>query len=228
MWNEPNLAREWGGRPPNAGEYVALLKTAYRRVKQADPNAMIVSAGLSPTTASGAIATPDMDFLRQIYALGAKSYFDALGAHAAGFKAPPEMSPDEVAYNATYNHGEPGAGRIYCFRHVEDLRRIMVENGDADKQVVILEFGWTIDPRPDSPYYWHSVLDEQVQADYFVRAYQWARANWSPWIGLMSLIYIADPDWTEANEQYWWAISVPGYPDFRPRPAYVGLKAMPK
>jgi hypothetical protein len=45
---------------------------------------------------------------------------------------------------------------------------------------------------------------------------------------LMSLIYIADPDWTEADEQYWWAISEPGYPDFRPRPAYLRLKAMPK
>jgi hypothetical protein len=44
----------------------------------------------------------------------------------------------------------------------------------------------------------------------------------------MNLIYITDPDWTEANEQYWWAISVPGYPDFRPRPAYLKLKAMAK
>jgi len=228
VWNEPNLAREWGGRPPNAAQYVEMLKIAYMRIKQADPSAMVVSAGLAPTTASGAIATPDMDFLRQVYALGAKNYFDALGAHGAGYKAPPEMSPDEVAYNSNYNHGEPGVGRIYCFRHVEDLRRIMVENGDADKQVVLLEFGWTIDPRPGSDWYWHSVLDEQLQGDYLVRAYQWAKNNWSPWIGLMSLIYIADPDWTEANEQYWWAISVPGYPEFRPRPAYLKLKAMPK
>jgi len=228
VWNEPNLAREWGNRPPDAGQYVALLRVAYQRIKQADANAMVVSAGLSPTTASGAIASPDMTFLRQMYALGGKRYFDALGAHGAGFKAPPEMSPDDVANNAAYNHGEPVAGRVYCFRHVEDLRRIMVENGDSEKQVMVLEFGWTIDPRQDSPYYWHSVLDEQVQADYFVRAYQWARANWSPWIGLMSLIYIADPDWKETDEQYWWAISVPGYPDFRPRAAYTQLKAMQK
>ncbi|NIN65171.1 MAG: hypothetical protein GTO63_10820, partial [Anaerolineae bacterium] len=36
--------------------------------------------------------------------------------------------------------------RIYCFRHVEDLRQIMVGNGDGDKQIALLEFGWTSDP----------------------------------------------------------------------------------
>ncbi|MDI7276916.1 MAG: cellulase family glycosylhydrolase, partial [Anaerolineae bacterium] len=35
IWNEPNLSREWGGRPPNPAEYVRLLKVAYRRIKQA-------------------------------------------------------------------------------------------------------------------------------------------------------------------------------------------------
>ncbi len=228
VWNEPNLAREWADRRPNATQYVAMLREAYRRIKEADPNAMVVSAGLSPTTAWGDIATPDMQYLREIYAAGGAAYFDALGAHGAGFKAPPEMSPDEVAQNPAYNNGELGAGRVYCFRHVEDLRRIMVESGDANKQIALLEFGWTIDPRPDSPYHWHSILDPQLQADYFVRAYRWARENWSPWIGLMSLIYIADPDWTASDEQYWWAISEPGYPYFRARPAYTRLKDMPK
>jgi hypothetical protein len=110
---------------------------------------------------------------------------------------------------------------------VEDLRKIMVEAGDADKQVVVLEFGWTTDTRPDSPYRWHAVSEEE-QADYLVRAYQWAREHWRPWIGLMSLIYIANPDWTENDEQYWWAITYPSWPVPKVRPAYERLKAMPK
>jgi len=61
-----------------------------------------------------------------------------------------------------------------------------------------------------------------------VRAYQYAKEHWSPWIGLMSLIYIADPDWTEEDEQYWWAITYPDYPETRVRLAYEMLKAMPK
>jgi hypothetical protein len=228
IWNEPNLSREWGEKPPNPAEYTALLKIAYQRIKEADPNAMVISAGLTPTSRWDHVAVPDVEFLKGMYAAGAKPYFDVLGAHGAGYKAPPEIDPGVVAEHPVWgNPGDPSPverKRVYCFRHVEDLRQVMVENGDADKQVAILEFGWTSDPRPDSPYHWHSVSDEE-KADYFVRAYQYAKENWSPWIGLMSLIYVADSDWTEEDEQYWWSIT---YPDGRVHLAYEQLKAMPK
>jgi len=224
IWNEPNLAREWGNKAPNPAEYVALLKVAYRRIKEADPGAIVVTAGLTPTGTNDAQAMPDDVYLTRMYqAMGGTSegYFDALGAHAAGFKAPPETSPDEVAANK-----DLGGGRWFCFRRVEDLREIMVKYGDADKQIFILEFGWTSDPvHPE--YAWHKVTEQQ-KAEYLVRAYKYAKANWSPWIGLMSLIFIADPAWTEQHEQYWWSITYPGWPDFKPRPAYEALKAMAK
>ena len=44
----------------------------------------------------------------------------------------------------------------------------------------------------------------------------------------MSLIYVADPDWTEDAEQYWWAVTYPSYPETRVHLAYEQLKAMPK
>ncbi len=230
IWNEPNLSREWGDQPPNPAEYTALLKIGYQRIKEADPNAMVISAGLTPTSRWDHVAVPDVEFLKGMYAAGAKPYFDALGAHAAGYKAPPEADPGEVAEHPVWgNPGDPSPPelkRVYCFRHVEDLRQVMVEHGDADKQVAILEFGWTTDPIHPA-YAWHAVTEEQ-QADYLVRAYQYAEEHWSPWIGLMSLIYVADPDWTEENEQYWWAITYPSYPESRVRPAYEKLKAMPK
>ncbi len=224
VWNEPNLAREWGNRQPSAPDYVAMLKAAYAAIKKADPNAIVISAGLSPTTASGAIATPDVDYLKQMYAAGAEGYFDMLGVHAAGYKAPPEMSPDEIAKDPAYNHGEGAAGRIYGFRHVEDLRAVMVQSGDENKQVGVMEFGWTSDNRPDSPYLWHAV-SEQQKADYLTRAYQFAKKNWSPWIGIMSAIYISDPNWTKNDEQYYWSIT---NPDGTTRPAYDALKALIK
>ena len=231
IWNEPNLSREWGERPPNPAEYTALLKIGYQRIKEADPNAMVISAGLTPTSRWDHVAVPDVEFLRGMYAAGAKPYFDVLGAHGAGFKAPPEIDPGVVAEHPVWgNPGDPSSPelkRVYCFRHVEDLRQVMVENGDADKQVAVLEFGWTSDPRPDSPYHWHSVSNEE-KADYFVRAYQYAKEHWSPWVGLMSLIYVADPDWTEDAEQYWWAVTYPSYPETKVHLAYEQLKAMPK
>ena len=230
IWNEPNLAREWGDRPPNAAEYVELLKLAYRRIKAADPEAIVISAGLAPTTRWDDVAVPDTVYLQQMYDAGAAPFFDALGVHGAGFKVPPETDPALVATDPALNNSDPSSAefkRIYCFRHIEDMRQVMVENGDAAKQVAVLELGWTSDPRPDSTYHWYAVSEDE-KADYLVRAYLYARENWQPWIGLMSLIYITDHHWTPEHEQYWWAITGPGYPAAQLRPAYFRLKEMSK
>jgi hypothetical protein len=224
VWNEPNLAREWGGKLPDPGAYVKMLRPAYQAIKAADPNAMVISAGLSPTGTWNEESRPDDWYLESMYIAMGKSdrYFDVLGAHGAGYKSPPEQDPAQVAADPNL-----GGHRSFCFRRVEDLRAIMVKYGDANKQVALLEFGWTSDPRADSPYNWHMV-SEETKADYLMRAYQYAKQNWSPWIGLMSLIYVCDPDWKESNEQYWWSISYPGWPEFKPRPAYTTLRQMAK
>jgi hypothetical protein len=220
------LSREWCNHTPSAAAYVALLKASYAQIKSIDPNALIVSAGLTPTTQNDAKAVPDSTFVQQMYAaMNNKSagYYDALGVHAPGYKAPPEMSPDDVAKNAAYNHAEGAAGRIYDFRHVEDIRKLMVAHEDSAKQIVILEFGWTQDTVHPA-YSWFKV-DEQTQAKYIVGAYQYAKKNWSPWIGAMFVIYMANPDWTKDSEEYWWSID---QPDGTPRAAYVRIKAMQK
>ncbi len=230
IWNEPNLAREWCGKAPNAKEYTDMLRAAYTAIKAADPFAWIISAGLSPTTRNDNIARPDVYYLQDMYTAGAAKYFDMLGVHGAGFRASPEADPGEVARNPNLaNPGDFAAGvseelrRVYCFRHTEDLHAVMVKNGDTKKQVALLEFGWTSDTIHPS-YSWFAV-SEQTKADYLVRAYKYAYDNWQPWIGLMSLIYISDPTWTQADEQYWWAIT---NPDGTARAAYNALKAMQK
>ncbi|HTP07125.1 MAG TPA: beta-galactosidase [Anaerolineae bacterium] len=221
VWNEPNLAREWGNQPPNPAAYVELLKVCYQGIKSADPNALVISAGMATTGTSNNEAMPDDVFIEQMYQAGAAPYFDLLGVHAPGYKAPPEMSPDEVAQKPEY-----GGQRFFAFRHVEDIRQIMEKYGDSAKQIAILEMGWTTDPvHPE--YAWHAVTEQQ-QADYLVRAYQYAYEHWSPWIGLMSMLSLADPTWTENDEQYWWAISYPDWPQNRLRPAFNALKNMPK
>ena len=222
VWNEPNLAREWGGWVPDPVGYVELLRACYIGIKTADPDALVISAGLAPTGNGPPEAIPDMDYLIGMYEAGAAPYFDLLGVNAPGYKAPPEMSPDEVMANDRY-----GGQRFFCFRHVEDVREIMLRYDDGDKQVAVLEVGWTTDPRPDSPYHWHAVTEEQ-QADYLVRAFCYAGEHWSPWIGLMTVISVADPRWTGEDEQYWWAITEPGWPETRVRPAYEARRDMEK
>ncbi len=230
IWNEPNLAREWGNQPPNPVEYADMLRVGYQAVKAADPQAIVVSAGLAPTTRDDNHAMPDVHFVQGMYNAGASPWFDALGVHAAGFKSQPEIDPADVAANPTLNNGDSAPEelrRVYAFRHVEDVRAIMVRNGDEAKKIVILEFGWTIDPRPESPYFWHAVSPEQ-QDKYLQRAYAYAETHWQPWIGLMSVIYIANPQWTKDDEQSYWSVVYPDYPALRTAPAYYGLLTMPK
>ena len=223
VWNEPNLAREWGQKRPDPAGYVRMLKTAYPAIKNADPNAIVVTAGMAPTGTDSNEAMPDMKFYEQMYeAMGGDSdgYFDMLGAHAAGFAAPPEASPDETAAKKVPYGGE----RFFSFRHLEDVRGVMERYGDADKRIVVLEFGWTTDDRQDSPYYWHGAgagIDETLKGRYLERAFEWARTNWQPWIALMTVIYMPDVGWTKDTEQYYWSIIGPGYPDLFLRPAYV-------
>ena len=223
IWNEPNIAREWGERRPDPREYTELLKVSYEAIKRADPAALVISAGLSPTTERSDRAIPPLEYLEAMYQAGARDAFDLLGAHAAGFKAPPDLDPGEVARQADLTNNDPSdpaLKRVYAFRFVEDLRAIMQQHNDAAKQVAILEMGWTTDIRPSSPYHWHAVTPQQ-QAEYLVQAFRWATEHWRPWIGPMTVIYIAQPDWTANDEQYWWSVT---NPDGTPRPAFDALK----
>ena len=222
IWNEPNLSVEWGDRAPDAAEYVALLRASYQAIKRVDPDALVVTAGLSPTTDTSERARPDVVYLREMYAAGAKGSFDLLGVHAAGFKAPPEADPGTVALDAALTNNDPSPPpqrRVYSFRHAEDLRAIMIEQGDADHKVAILEMGWTSDPRPDSPYRWHSVTEPE-KADYLARAFKFAWANWD-WAAFMTVLYLPDPTWNRDHEQLYWSIT---NPDGTPREAYRALQ----
>ena len=202
-----------------------MLRSSYQAVKAADPQAMVISAGMSPTTDTSERAMPDLDFIRAMYAAGAKDSFDLLGVHAAGYKAEPCADPGQVAADPTLTNNDPSpvqARRVYAFRHVEDVRDLMVQLGDAGKQMAILEMGWTTDQRPGSPYAWFAV-NQQQQAQNLVGAFSCARERWQPWMGLMSVIYIPDPNWTQQQEQYWWSIT---NPDGSARPAYTALKTL--
>jgi hypothetical protein len=218
VWNEPNLAREWGNQPisySSAGDYVRLLCTAKEAVKRAAPQVLVISAGLSPTGVADETAVDDTLYLQWMYDNGAKPCFDVLGAHGAGYKAPPSISPEELTSDKTWG-GHPSFG----FRRVEQLREVMVRNDDDAKQVWLLEFGWTSDTVHDS-YAWHRVTEEQ-KAQYIVDAYRWAYANWQPWIGVMTLWTLAAPDWNQGREEYWWAIT---RPDGTNLPAFDALAA---
>jgi aryl-phospho-beta-D-glucosidase BglC (GH1 family) len=212
VWNEPNLAREWGGATidrEQASQYMYLLKRTHQMVKAEDPTKLIISAGLSPTGTNDGTAQPDDTYLGWLYEDGLAQYTDAIGVHGAGYGSAPEVA---VNSDTRFPHAS------FYFRRVEELRNIMVLNGDSAKQVWLLEFGWTTD-QMNPQYSWYAVTQEQ-QADYIVRAFKYAQTTWSPWIGPMFVWNIADPAWTPEFEQYWWSIT---NPDGTPRPAFDAL-----
>jgi hypothetical protein len=177
--NEVNLAREWGGQPPDPVLYAKLLAIAYARVKTADPDALVVSAGIAPTGGDAAGAMDDLTYARALFEAGAADYIDAYGFHPYGFAYEPEHDPDD-----------PSAKGL-LFRRAEAHRALMEEYGAADKPMWATEFGWLVDPSEEgSACRWPDLDWQRVsrkrQAEYVVRAYDYAQGNW-PWMGPMFL-----------------------------------------
>jgi hypothetical protein len=213
LWNEPNLMREWGEQPitrESAAQYVTLLKLAAAAAHGADPSITVIGGSLSPTSSSeSACCQPDDVYLRWLYELGVKDSFDVLGVNANVQCPCVDAAP---ASNPAFVHPS------FYYRRVEQLREIMVANGDAARQIWLMEFGWTTDAiNPE--YAWYATTEER-KADLIVEAFRFARANWAPWIGVMTLWTIADPTWLPWQETVWWAVT---NPDGSPRPAYERL-----
>jgi hypothetical protein len=76
VWNEPNIPNFWRSGP-DAAEYVALLRVASAAIREADPDAEIVAAGLP----NSKLGVPYLDYLRAMYDAGARGLFDTLAIH---------------------------------------------------------------------------------------------------------------------------------------------------
>jgi hypothetical protein len=213
VWNEPNLDREWGNQPINAdsaADYVRLLGGAYQAAHAADPDIVVLTAGLSPTGVTDGHSADDLQYLEWMYSAGARGKFDALGAHAN--TQAPEVS---VPLGSLKDFPHPS----FYFRRIEQLRQVMVDNGDGAKQLWLVEWGWTSDSIHPA-YQWFAVSEDK-KADNIIAAFNYARTNWTPWIGVMSLWTLPDPTWDTSREEYWWAITSP---DGTPRPAYTRIR----
>lgn len=179
--NEPNLSLEWP-RGPNAWEYTQMLRVAYTEIKSVAPDMIVVSAGLAPTaTTPDRQAIGDLEFAREMLENGAGQYFDVFGYHPYGYNAPPEEAPAASRLN---------------FRRTELIYTLLQQYGLADKPIWLTEFGWLRDPAEDgvncsdshpdfAGFAWLRV-NGQTQADYIVRAFDYADRNW-PWAGPMFL-----------------------------------------
>jgi hypothetical protein len=143
IWNEPNLPHFFS--PVNVPKYVEMLKAAYTSIHAVQPNATVISGGLSSET-SGLGPIP---FIQQMYANGAKGYMDAVGMH-------PYTIPFPVA-DDPYGRG----------MQVAQAYGIMSNNGDAGKKIWITEYG---QPTGTSTYAVSEVKQTDILIDFLQRA----------------------------------------------------------
>jgi hypothetical protein len=180
IWNEPNIFPEWGNKPVDPAEYVALLEIAYRRAKEANPNVYVLSAPLALTLGQPHpepdewISMSDLDYLEGMYKAGAADYFDILSANAFGMDRPPDDPPDPEVLN---------------FQRVVLQHKIMERYGDSDKAIWFNEYGWNAAPASmaSDKLIWQRVSEEQ-QAEYTLRGIELAREEW-PWAGVFMIWY---------------------------------------
>ncbi len=212
VWNEPNLAAEWvPGKAVEPAGYAGMMKTVYPAVKQAHPDAVILSAPLAITLEGTSLRgnMNELDYWNGLYDNGIKGNFDVASANAYGLDQPPDAPPGP---------------RVLNFRRVELLRAIMEDNNDADKPVWLNEYAWNASPESlpeEEKNYWRHVTEQQ-QAEWTVQGIDYARQNW-PWAGVTSIWYfrqVGDIP-PEKAEYYFRMVN----PDFTTTPLYDAVKA---
>jgi hypothetical protein len=121
VWNEPNLPVYWP-QGPDPAAYVRLLQAAAEGLKRADPDASVVSAGLSESRQG----MPFEDFVRGMFEADAGDAFDVFALHA---------------------FARDGAGSLAA---AESTRALLRELG-SNAPIWITEVGWA-SGGPASPF----------------------------------------------------------------------------
>lgn len=214
VWNEHNLLTEWHGKPISAAMYMDMLKRSYAAIKAACPGdkMVVVSGAPTPTGVMSETAIDDVVFLQQLYQNGLKNYSDAIGAHPSGFLNPPDVPP-----GTPNSLGQFQGHRSFYFRGtMESYRQVMVQFGDANKQIWPTEFGWGVDPNPKPGYEYERYITLDQQAQWLVKAYQMMKA-WG-WVGVAILWNL---DFMDMSHEV-------GAFHVVDRPAFSALAGMPK
>jgi hypothetical protein len=224
VWNEQNLAREGGGAPMPAQNYIALLSAAYNTIKTVDRSVIVVSGGPTPAGDVPGAAIDDITYLGQMYAAGLKGVSDAVGVHPSGYNCPADADWQSVSDpTATFRGPFDNRHHSWCFRGtMEGYRNVMVANGDSNKLLWPTEFGWAVANPPPPSYEYAADNTRQEQAQWIVSAYEQAKA-WG-WVGPMFLWNLNYGVTKPGSEQAAFSILMPE----GATPAYQALAALPK
>jgi len=201
IWNEPNLAFEWGFQPVNPQNYVDLLEMVYPALHAANPDVTVHAGALAPTLEpeGSPHGLDDLIYLEMMYEAGAAQYFDALAVHSYGLTTPHDATPAPNALN---------------FRRTELVRDMMHRFNDADTPVYITESGWNDDPR------WTKSVRPSQRISYTLGAFEWAQQN-HDWVNALCVWVLRYPRPTGNYPDNWTLIT----PEFQLKPIYYALQS---
>lgn len=204
IWNEPNIFPEWGGYDISPEQYTELLKVGFTCAKEANPEAIIITAPLAPTIELTSRDFNDFLFLQRMYEAGARDFFDILAVQDYGLWSGPT---DRRMRPRVLNFSRP----IY-------IRDIMLRNGDGEKAIWASEVGWNAAPEAvGSPF---GRTTEAQRAQYAVEAFERTQREW-PWMGVVTYWFFKQADPREQDQpQYYFRLVEP---DFTPTPTYHAL-----
>lgn len=126
IWNEPNTSDFWQPRP-DPDRYGELFKAAAGAIRAADPNATVLTAGLTrgADTADGRTVS-QTTYLEALYRNGAAQLANAVAIHPYSFPWLPTEHPPAL---------------VGGFNDLPEVHKLMVRHGDGAKKVWITEFG---------------------------------------------------------------------------------------
>jgi hypothetical protein len=240
IWNEQNLAVENGGRVTvdDAGHYVDILVESFKRIKAISPKTYVLAGAPSSSGVNDpSLAVSDENYYRAMYSYKGgliKNYFDAQAVHPGGAANPPDtLYPSKPSY---IEGCQPAPDKCWnddpthYFRHIENIRRFMVEEGVGDHQMWVTEFGWATQNNTPG-YEFGNFVSSQQQADYIVSALKRMNTVYlddqgQPWVGVaflwnMNFAVLWKAQGNELNEQASFGI-LNG--DWSPRPAFLALQ----
>ena len=210
IWNEPNIYPEWGNQAVNPEDYAKMLCMAYGRIKQVDPQNVVIAAALASTIEQNGDNLSDLVFLNRMYVAGAGKCFDAASAQGYGlFSGPGDHRLNWRTTNVA--------------RHTL-LRDIMVSYGDAAKPIYLAEMNWNAVPNtPDkiADVGRFGMVSPDEQARYVAQAYERAQTDW-PWVGPISIWFFKRASDAEKNQSWYYFRMVE--PDFTTTPLYEAMK----
>ncbi len=212
VWNEQNLAYEWGNEPLDAAKYMNLLRAAHGAIKAACPGTLVISGALTPTGAPPPAAVDDFTYLQQMYNNGLRNYADAIGVHPSGFNIPPNLYYTQAcAYiqqtNATFLGPCNSPHHSWTFRStLEGTRAIMVQNGHSGAKLWVTEFGWAVGSGSSVPESYGYARDNtrEEQASWTSQAFSMARD--SGYVGGMFLWNLNFSIVAPGSEQSLWSV----------------------